>query len=84
MTRSMDHYESNEENPSFLCLLWLDNNFSLALSEEIFSEYDLGQHIWNKFLATDRNIVHFFTSLDKFNKQRLVMAYNHFVMQHNT
>lgn len=49
--------------------LYLQNNFDLEMSIKIFG--DIGEHLFEKWLYCDRNIIDFITCLDSENKQKI-------------
>jgi hypothetical protein len=55
---------------SYNILLYIQNSFNLHISDKLFG--DLSQHIFNKWLNSDNNILNFITKLDNNNKQLLL------------
>ncbi len=51
-------------------LITLQLNFDLEKSNQVFGE--LGEHLFEKFNKSERNILNFYTRLDAENKQKLL------------
>lgn len=51
-------------------LITLELNFDLSRSIQVFGE--LGEHLFEKFNKSERNMLKFYTRLDAGNKQKLL------------
>jgi len=51
-------------------LITLELNFDLSRSIQVFEE--LGEHLFEKFNKSERNMLKFYTRLDAGNKQKLL------------
>lgn len=60
-------------------LAWFQHNgFSQEVFQKIFGdgEYGMGNHLWDKFLVYDKQILVLWCYLDKDNRQKLVEYFN--------
>ncbi len=61
----------------FNVFLRLQNDFNKGISNKVFG--DLSNHLFNKWLKCERNMLNFISILDNTNKNRLLeWAYNNY------
>ena len=64
-------------NKHFNVFLRLQNDFNKGISNKVFG--DLSNHLFNKWLKCERNMLNFISILDNTNKNRLLeWAYNNY------
>lgn len=63
----------------FKKFLYFQNNFDLELSKQIFGNR-IAQHLFNKWLFYDRNVIDFINYLDDENKQKI---FNYLIILNN-
>jgi len=75
----MDKYEtrlnnlSDKEDILFLYskLFWIQNNYTKEINENIFG-IDLSDHMWNKWIECEMNLLFFINRLDSVNNDKIL------------